>query len=123
MCIYFFVYLFRYSDSFIRRSILGSSSTRARRTPAPKVSAMSTKGRKRRATDSAAAIAGSHVSHAQAVRVQRHFQGPSGVSFGTALQQAKKADADFGESWTPYGTLVKELDLEYKEGNETVRVE
>ena len=84
---------------------------------------MSTKGRKRRATDSAAAAAGSHVPYTQAVRLQRHFQGPAGVTIGTAVQQAQKADAEFGESWTPYGTLVKEIDLEYKEGDETLRVE
>ena len=88
---------------------------------------MSPKGRKRLASDSVAAAAGS-VPYSQALRLQRSAAGtqvrPSAVVPLTVRNQGYDADEAFGQSWTlEHGILVKDHDLQYEEGDKTHRVQ
>ena len=72
------------------------------------------RGRKSRRVQSAAASSGS-VPIAQAVRLQRTFDASHALTVGGSLMRARREDEEFGQSWTPYGQLLKHLDLEYEE--------
>ena len=74
---------------------------------------MAPKDRKRR---SDAAEGAGPIPRAHAVRFQRRFNPGAAVRTERAdLQRAHDADQAFGQSWTPYGPLLKYLDLHYEE--------
>ena len=81
---------------------------------------MAPKGRKARRVVSAAGSSGP-IPVTQAVRLQRAFDPASEViARSTAISRARDEDAAFAQSWTPYGPLVKVLDLTYREQNGTM---
>ena len=82
---------------------------------------MAPKGRKRIAAQSVASVTGD-VPRAQAVRLQRIFGAHGPETESGVLNRAKLDDEEFGQSWTPYGTLIKELDKEYEETGARKRV-
>ena len=55
------------------------------------------------------------IPHTEAARLQRAFGAAGDLSERGLLARAQQDDIEFGQSWTPYGPLMKELDLEWKD--------
>ena len=84
---------------------------------------MAPKGRKRKSSFGAvASSSGAMIPHTEAARLQRAFGAAGDLSERGLLARAQQDDIEFGQSWTPYGPLMKELDLEWKDGENMVKV-